>query len=162
MNRLQRWFARVRNLWRRALAENASPDRFAFAVALGAVISAGPFWGVRAPLAIASAWATKLNRLTAVLASHILVVPIVIPVWAFEVRLGASLLGQAAPTWQGDATAKLLQIKGALGAWCLGALIVAPLFGALCGACAYPIAKRWQSRRRELAEGPPSQRATPT
>lgn len=152
MNRLQRWFSRLRNLWRRALAENATPDRFAYAVALGALISAGPFWGVRAPLAIAGAWATKLNRLTAVLASHILLVPLALPVWAFEVRLGAAILGHAAPTWQGDTAAKLAQIKGAIGAWCLGAAIVAPLFALLCGALAYPIAKRWQTRHAKRAE----------
>ena len=143
---LQRWLSRLRNLWRRALSENATPDRFAYAVALGAFISAGPFWGVRAPLAIAGAWATRLNRLTAVLASHVLFVPLVIPVWAFEVRLGALLLGRSLPSWQGDAAAKLGLLRSALGSWCVGAAIVAPLFSAACGALALPAAKRWQSR----------------
>lgn len=143
---LQRWFLRLRNLWLRALSENATPDRFAYAVALGALISAGPFWGVRAPLAIAAAWATRLNRLTAVLASHVLFVPLVLPVWALEVRLGATLLGRAPPHWHGDAAARLVQLKAALGSWCLGAAIVAPLFALACGALAYPVAKRWQAR----------------
>lgn len=147
MTWLQRWFLRLRNLWRRALSENATPHRFAYAVALGAFISAGPFWGVRAPLAIAGAWATKLNRLTAVLASHVLFVPLVLPVWAFEVRLGATLLGRPLPSWHGDAAARLVQIRGALGSWCLGAAIVAPLFAAACGALAYPVAKHWQARQ---------------
>jgi uncharacterized protein (DUF2062 family) len=144
---LQRWVLRVRNLWRRALSENATPDRFACAVALGAFISAGPFWGLRAPLAMAGAWATRLNRLTAVLASHVLFVPVVLPVWGLEVRLGARLLGRVPPSWNGDAAARLTQIKNALGSWCVGAAIVAPLFAAACGALAYPVAKRWQARR---------------
>jgi uncharacterized protein (DUF2062 family) len=154
MTWLQRWFLRLRNLWRRALAENATPDRFAYAVALGAFISAGPFWGVRAPLAIAGAWVTRLNRLTAVLASHVLFVPLVLPVWAVEVRLGAALLGRPSPRWHGDAAARLTQIKDALGPWCLGAAIVAPLFAAGCGALAYPLAKRWTARhaRRRLGD----------
>ncbi len=146
MNWLQRQLVRLRNLWRRALAENATPERFAYAVALGAFISAGPFWGVRAPLAIACAWATRLNRLTAVLASHILFVPLVIPVWALEVRLGARLLGRVPPSWHGDATARLAEIQAALGAWCLGAAILAPLFAVACGALAFPLARRWQAR----------------
>ncbi len=135
-------------MWRRALTENATPQRFAFAVALGAFISAGPFWGVRAPLAIAAAWVTRLNRLTAILASHLLFVPLVIPIWAFEVRLGARLLGHEPPCWTGDAAQKIDQLRHVLGFWCLGAAVVAPVIAAACGLAAYPIARRWKARAR--------------
>jgi uncharacterized protein (DUF2062 family) len=151
VNRIQRWLRRLRDLWRRALEENSTPGKFALAVALGMVISAGPFWGMRAPLAIASAWATRLNRLTTVLASHVLFVPIVIPIWAGEVRLGAALLGRTPPSWQGDATQRIEQLKSAIGTWCLGAAIIAPALAIAAGLVAYPVAKRWQARRAKLA-----------
>ena len=146
-----RWFARTKSLWRRALEENASPAKFAWAVAGGAFISAGPFYGLRTGGAYVLAWGTKLNRLTTVLSSHILSGPFGVAAVVYEVRLGSMLLRRPAPAWPSSAAAALDLAKHALLAWVLGGLIVAPFFAALAGLIAYPIAKAWRARK-ERAE----------
>jgi hypothetical protein len=42
--------------------------------------------------------------------------------------------------------------RHAIRAWLLGAAVIAPLFGVVCGLVAYPISKRYQERKKAKAE----------
>jgi len=148
----RRQWERTKALWRRALEENASPKKFAQAVALGAFINAAPLWGVRKPLAALLAWRLKLNKLTAVLSTHILLGPLGTISILLEIKLGCSILGRPMPVLADTFGELLAQARDALVPWIVGALIVAPPFSLVCGLAAYPIAKRYQERKaRRLA-----------
>ena len=147
MSFVRRQWDRLRGLWKRALEENASPTKFAQAIALGAFISAAPLYGARTPLAALFAWWLKLNKLTAVLASHILSGPLAWLAILYEMRLGCLILARPVPPLGGSFGAILGQARDMLLSWILGALVVAVPFAVLCGLVAYPISKRYQARR---------------
>ncbi len=154
MSFLRNQVDRLRNLWRRALEENSSPKKFAGAVAVGAFISAAPTYGARMPLAMLLAWIFRLNRLTAVLACHIVFVPFVIVVYYWEIRLGSLILARAPPPIDLHMSmGEILRVaKHAIGVWLVGAAVIAPAFGVACGLVAYPISKRYQERKARLSK----------
>jgi uncharacterized protein (DUF2062 family) len=161
---VRRQIDRLRNLWHRALEENATPAKFAWAVALGAFVSAGPFYGARSVLSGFAAWPLRLNKLTAILASHILSGPLAFIAIFYEVRLGSAILGRPLPPLQREMhqlDVVLDFARHALLAWIVGALVVAPFFALLAGLIAYPIAKRYHARKL-ARRGPHSTPPAPT
>ena len=152
MSWIRRHYDRLKALWRRALEENASPKKFAQAVALGAFINAAPLYGLRKPIAAVVAWRLHLNKLTAMLATHILLGPLGTLSILLEIRVGCALLRRPMLVLPETFAELLVLARAALLPWVIGALIVAPPFALACGFAAYPIAKRYQARKaRRLA-----------
>jgi uncharacterized protein (DUF2062 family) len=149
---VRRQYDRGKALWRRALEENASPKKFAQAVALGAFINAAPLYGIRKPIAALVAWKLELNKLTAMLSTHILLGPLGTLSILLEVHLGCWILRRPMIALPDTFSELLTQARAALLPWAVGALVVAPPFALLCGLAAYPIAKRYHARKaRRLA-----------
>ena len=153
MSWLRRQYDRGKALWRRALEENASPKKFAQAVALGAFVNAAPLYGLRKPIAAFVAWRLRLNKLTAMLATHILLGPLGTLSILLEIRIGCALLRRPMLVLPETFAELLTQARAALVPWVLGALLVAPPFALACGLAAYPIARRYHARkaRRQAA-----------
>ena len=150
---LRRQYERLKKAWLRALEENADPYRFAWAVALGAFITAGPFYGIRLPSAIGVAWVARLNRLTAALSSHLLPAPLCFPLFYYEIKLGAAILGRSVPPWPARSSEVVAAMRDALLSWAVGGLLVAPFAAALAFFLAYPSAVRYRARKaRKAAE----------
>jgi uncharacterized protein (DUF2062 family) len=149
---VRRQYDRLKALWRRALEENASPKKFAQAVALGAFINAAPLYGIRKPVAAFVAWRLELNKLTSMLSTHILLGPLGTLSIILEVKLGCAILRRPMVALPETFSELLGQARAALLPWVIGALIVAPPFALLCGLAAYPLAKRYHARKaRRLA-----------
>lgn len=146
---------KIRYLWRAALEENADPKKFAFAVAVGVVVSASPVppvLGLRSASAIFAAWITRTSKLTTWLACHVFAGPLWIAAAVLEVRVGSFLLRRPPPIWGHTAAEKLNAARHALLAWWIGGVLVSPLFGVLAYFIARPIARRYLERRaRRLA-----------
>jgi uncharacterized protein (DUF2062 family) len=146
---LRRRIDRARYLWRLALRENATPSKFAWAVALGVFIGASPVppvFGMRTVSAGFLAWLGRLNKLTACISVHLLA-PITWAVILFEVTLGCRLLGRPAPHWTSSWMGNVRQALGAMLGWSIGSIFVAPVLATAAGLIAYPISKRYLDRR---------------
>lgn len=158
MSWLRRQRERLRVIWRMALEENATPERFALAVALGVFIAGSaipPVFGLRTLSAGIGAWIGRLNKLTACLSVHLLA-PVLWAVIYLEVWIGSRLLGRPAPSLSYNPIAMAREASHAMLAWIVGSMFVAPALAALAGAIAYPIAKRYHSRRALLRRERPS------
>ncbi|MBK7398727.1 MAG: DUF2062 domain-containing protein [Myxococcales bacterium] len=110
MNWAQRRVQRIRYLFKMALAEDTTPHEFALAVALGAFVSASPVppvLGLRSFTTLGLAWAARLSKLVAFLASHL----VIIPLWGllvfWEIRIGCRILSRPMPPWARPRRARL-------------------------------------------------------
>lgn len=161
MTWIRRRIDRVRYLWRVALEENADPHKFARAVTVGTVVSAlpvPPAFGLRSFAALGGAWLTRCSKLTAWLASHVVVLPVWVPLAIWQVRIGSAVLGRAPPAWGKTASENLEVARHALLAWWIGGVLVAPFFGVLAYGIAFSIARRYQERKaRRRAAQPPDE-----
>lgn len=149
MSWLRRRIDRARYLWRLALEENATPKKFAFAVALGVFIGASPVppaFGMRTVTSGFLAWIFRLNKLTACISVHLLA-PITWAVILFEIGLGCRLLHRPVPTWSAQWMENLKAAMNAMLSWSVGSLFVAPVLAAAAGLVAYPISKKYLERR---------------
>ena len=149
MSWLRRRIDRVRYLWRMALEENATPKKFAWAVAVGIFIacsSVPPVFGARTMSAGFLAWVGKLNKLTACISVHLLA-PIGWIIILVEVRIGCRVLGRPVPVLSRSAIEIAKQAMGAMLAWTVGSLFIAPVVATAAGFIAYPISRRYLERR---------------
>lgn len=146
---------RLRYLWRAALEENSDPRKFAFAVAVGTIVSASPVppvLGLRSAAAVGGAWLSRCSKLTTWLSCHIFAGPLWVFAAMVEVRIGSFMLRRPPPQWGHTAAERLETARHALLAWWIGGLIFAPLCGVVAYFIARPIAARYQERRaRRLA-----------
>ncbi len=145
---------RVRYLWHVALEENADPHRFARAVTVGTVVSAlpvPPAFGMRSFTALGGAWLTRCSKLTAWLASHVVVLPVWVPLAIWQVRIGSAILGREPPAWGATAAENLAAARNALLAWWIGGVLMAPIFGVVSYAIALAVGRRYQARKRRRA-----------
>lgn len=162
MNWFRRRVQRVRYLVKMALAEDLTPHRFALAVALGAFVSASPVppvLGLRSFTTLGLAWAARLSKLVAFLASHV----VVIPLWGllvfYEVRIGCRILGRPAPAWGPTLNERVAVVRDALLACTLGGVLIAGAVAATAYAVARPLVATYQARRRQRrTSAPPSSR----
>lgn len=153
MSWLRRRIDRARYLWRVALEENATPTKFAWAVAVGVLIGASPVppvFGARTVTAGFLAWIGRLNKLTACISVHLLA-PITWAVILFEITLGCRILGRPTPRWSGDWMSNVRQAMNAMLGWSIGSIFVAPVLATAAGLIAYPISKRYLERRAARA-----------
>jgi uncharacterized protein (DUF2062 family) len=166
------WFRkridRVRYLWRMALEENNDPKKFAFAVAVGVMVSASPvppILGLRSGASIGGAWITKCNKLTAWLSSHVFAGPLWVLAAMLEVRLGSFILQRPQPLWGHTAGERLAAARGALLAWWIGGIILSPMFAFVAYCITRPIARKYLERKarrqKELDEELPESASTP-
>ncbi len=155
MSWIRRRIDKIRYLWRAALEENADPRKFAFAVAVGTVVSASPVppvLGLRSASAVGGAWLTRCSKLTTWLASHTFVGPLWVFAAMVEVRIGSFVLQRPPPTWGHTAAERLDAARHALLAWWIGGVFFSPLCGLIAYWIARPIAGRYLERRaRRLA-----------
>ena len=56
------WRARVRRLLVEQLTQGVTPERIAFTIAFGAMLSVFPIFGVTTVLCAVAAWALRLNQ----------------------------------------------------------------------------------------------------
>ena len=137
---------RVRDLWRRAREERASPKEIGWAIALGVFCGCSPAIGLRPLLALALATPLKLNRLFAFLGSHLVSNWLLIPwVLMLEIQVAHWLR-----------TRELLPLttrdvvhagRALIVDWLLGSVVVGVAAAALLGLCAYALT-RWRASRR--------------
>jgi uncharacterized protein (DUF2062 family) len=131
---------RARDLWRRALAERASPAQIGCAVGVGAFSACSPAIGVHGLVAIALATLLRLNRLWAFIGSRIS--PFFLTPWIVlaEVQAGhfvrsGTLLALARDEIVGRAGELLVD-------WIVGWFIVGGVVSFMLGFAGYLVAKR--------------------
>lgn len=161
---MKRWFyaltARLRALWQRALREHATPREIGFAVALGTFAAFTPFIGFHLWIALAIATLLRLNRLWAVLASHVSPPPIFVTVGFLEIEVGHHLRAGA---WVAMSIHEVATHgRNLLVDWLLGTAFVAGPIAAALGILAYVAARRWQRLTPPpLAESPRGSSGSP-
>ncbi|MGH7438082.1 MAG: DUF2062 domain-containing protein [Polyangiaceae bacterium] len=149
---LERLLARTRDLYRKALAEHASPGGIALAVALGTFCACTPLVGFHIWLALGLATAFRLNRLWAAVGSRA-TTPGLLPVVVFlEIEVAhRARFGVWAPLSPRQA---LAQGPDLLLDWVLGTLPVGAAYAALLGAVAYVLASRRAAVMSSTPAGP--------
>jgi uncharacterized protein (DUF2062 family) len=141
-----RWVERARALWNRAKREHSTPREIAWSVGIGVFCGCVPWLGLHMWIAMGLATVLRLNRLWAFLGSRVSWT--VVYVWIAFVEIeGAHRLrtGAWAPLSPRDALAHGRQL---VGDWFLGGAVVGIVLGAILGAAAYGVARRWQAEPR--------------
>jgi uncharacterized protein len=132
--------AGLRDLWQRALREHSTPREIAFAVALGAFVAFTPFIGFHIWIALGLASLLRLNRLWAVLASHISPPPVFLTVSFLEIEFAHRLRTGA---WVPMAVHEVATHgRELIVDWLLGTPAVAGPIAACVGVGAYFAARR--------------------
>lgn len=165
MNWAQRRVQRIRYLFKMALAEDTTPHEFALAVALGAFVSASPVppvLGLRSFTTLGLAWAARLSKLVAFLASHL----VVIPLWGllvfWEIRIGCRILSRPMPPWGPTLDERVSVVRNALLACVLGGVLVAGVVAFAACLVVRPLVAAYQRRRALRSESPsPASSAAP-
>jgi uncharacterized protein (DUF2062 family) len=154
---LRRLYASVRNLWRLALAERATPGGIAASIAVGVFAGCTPFIGFHAAIALVVATLFRMNRLWAVIGSRVsffLLLPWIV---LAEVQTAHRLrTGEWAPIFSANAVARADEW---FLDWCLGAIPVGAALAAALGGLAYVLARRREAR---LTPRTPSPAPSPT
>lgn len=136
-------------VFRRLLAEHATPRGLAAAAAFGVVVGASPFVGLHTLLVVFGACRLRLNRLMAVAASQICFPPVV-PALCIEcgyfLRHGFWLTELSMRTLWSEAPERFWE-------WLIGSLVVGPALAVAVGAATWVVAAIVQ--RRSGDEPPP-------
>ncbi len=139
--RLQALTSGARDLFQRARREHSTPAEIGRAVALGAFVAFTPFIGFHIWIALGLASVLRLNRLWAVLASHVSPPPLFVAVSFLEIEVAHRLrTGAWAPI---ALRAVATHGRELFVDWLLGTPIVAGPLAAGVGAAAYVAARRW-------------------
>jgi uncharacterized protein (DUF2062 family) len=134
---------KLREIWRLALSERASPRQIGLAVALGVFVGCSPAIGFHGGIALACATVLRLNRLWAWIGSRssaIVVLPFI--VYA-EVETAHFMRTGSWVTL--DRQRVLEQAAVLLGDWFLGMFPVGGALAALLGFAAFTLARRRQA-----------------
>jgi uncharacterized protein (DUF2062 family) len=155
--------ARARDLWEQAKRERSSPPEVGFSVAVGVLSACTPFLGLHMWIALGLATLFRLNRLLALLASRLSVMPVFALITFCEIesahRLRTGSWVQLVPR---EALARGREL---LVDWILGTGLVGGVLALLAGLLAYGVARRWRhaSTIRTPAEPrPPSSGSPPS
>lgn len=155
---LRRLWEKLKLLWKLAKSERATPREIGWAVAIGAFAGCTPAIGVHGPLAMGLATLARKNRLFAWIGSRISNM-IMLPFIALaEVQVSHLLRTGAFVELNRDNI--LAKAPDLLLDWCLGAIPVGIVIGALLGALAYGLAHR-RDRRRATAAAEAAEAASP-
>ncbi len=153
--------SRVRGLLRQLLHLNEPPHRTALAFAIGVFLTFSPPYGLHMLMALACAWAFRLN-LAALVAGLCLNTPwTIVPTLAFSLWLGCMLLGIPFPTaleWSDtSATGIFREVAPYTVPFFVGSLVLSVIGGL----AAYPIAHWLLLRFRPLRTGEPTKAPLP-
>ncbi len=150
--------ARLRDLWRRATTERATPRQVALAVGIGVFTGSTPAIGLHGWLAVGAATLLRLNRLYAFLGSRVSS-PIVLPfIVLLEIELAHRVrCGVFIALTKGDV---LTHAGGLLLDWCLGTVPVGLALGVTFAAIGYGVTtlrvrRKLLRDRRSSSECPP-------
>lgn len=152
---LERTRSKLRELWRRAKSERATPRQIAWAVAVGVFTGCTPAVGFHGWLAVGVATLLRLNRLFAFIGSRVsnfLIIP-----W---ITLAELQVGHRLRTGEGleiSAAEALRHGPTLLVDWCIGAVPVGLGLAVVLGVVAYAVAKRRRPDEalRPSSESPP-------
>ncbi len=148
----------LRELFERAKNERSSPHLVGCSVAVGVFSGFTPFLGFHMWIALGAATVLRLNRLWALLGSHLSILPLYMWVSFCEIQVGHRLRAGA---WVELAPQEALAHGSQLFTdWLLGTGVVAGGLAGVLGVVAYFAARGWQRRRpsvkpRTLASLPP-------
>lgn len=149
--------SRVRAFIKRAFAEQATPPKVGFAIALGVLVGTSPLVGFHSFVAIGLASVTRLNRMLTFLGTNISFGPLLGLFITGELVLGSRLLGRPAPSLSLEHAAQ--EATSAVGSWWLGWAVIGPATALLAGLAGFWMA-RAKLRREQAAgvliEAPPS------
>jgi len=154
---LKRWLARVRELWRLAKNERATPRQIGWAVFVGVFAGCSPAVGFHGWVALALATLLRLNRMWAWIGSRVsffLILPFIV-----YAEIEVSRVLRTGHELVLDRKAILEEAHLLLLDWIIGSVIVGLALGALFGSVAYAIAK---FRRTQLPDPQPSSESRPS
>jgi uncharacterized protein (DUF2062 family) len=142
----RRLWEKIKQLWRLAKSERASPREIGWAVAIGAFIGCTPAVGVRPWIAIGVATLLRKNRLFAYLGSHTSNVVFMPFIALAEVQISHRV---RTGTWVDiDREHIAAQAPTLLLDWCLGTIPVGLTIGLVLGLLAFVLARRRDLRKR--------------
>lgn len=152
---LKRWWAKLREVWRKARSEHASPRQIGLAFGLGVFCGCTPAIGFHGWVAIAAATLVRLNRLWAWLGSrisNIVILPFIVYAEidvAHWLRTGETVVFDRKHVIR---EAHLLFLD-----WCIGCVIVGLALGIALGTIAWGAAalKSRLARAPEPSSGSP-------
>lgn len=153
----KRWWAKVREIWRKARSEHASPKQIGLAFGVGAFCGCTPAIGFHGWVAIAAATLFKLNRLWSWLGSrisNIVILPFIVYAEiyvAHRIRTGEIIVFDRKHV---IAEAHLLLLD-----WILGCVPVGLAIGIVLGAIGYAVARL---RRTPAPDPEPSSESRPS
>jgi uncharacterized protein (DUF2062 family) len=137
------------------LREHATPREIALAVALGTFAAFTPFIGFHIWIALGMASLLRLNRLWAMLASHVSPPPVFLTVSFLEIEVGHRLReGSWIPMSVREVAShgRLLLVD-----WLLGTIFVAGPIAAVLALSAYFVTRRWQAVRQRSPDAAPQE-----
>jgi len=146
----RRLWEKLKQLWRLAKSERATPREIGWAVAIGAFVGCSPAFGLRPWLALGIATLLKKNRLFCWLGSHTS-----FWLWAPFVVLAEVQLGHRVRTGTFvllDRTNVVDQAPHLLLDWCIGWVPVGGLIAVVMGLGAHGFARRRDTRKRLALE----------
>jgi uncharacterized protein (DUF2062 family) len=149
MSFARRPWTRIRTLWQLAKNERASPKQIGWAVGIGAFSGCTPAPGLHGWIAVGLATLFRLNRLFAWLGSRISFFMIYPWIVIAEVELAhRARTGEWVEISKDTAVAKADTL---VLDWCIGAIPVGAVLGAICGLAAYGLALR-RDRKKKAGE----------
>lgn len=137
--------ARARRFIGAIAAEHASPPRLFAACVVGAIVGSTPFFGLHLPIAIAIAWALRLNRVAVYGAANVSIPPIAPFLAAGCIEVGTRILHHHGAAMHAGALrgASPWKLAGdVFVAWVVGAPFVGGAIGVVIGALVYGAARR--------------------
>jgi uncharacterized protein (DUF2062 family) len=148
---LQSVSARARALLHRALREHSSPRGIGHSVAVGVFAGCTPV-GLHAVIAVVLATALRANRLWALLASRVSILPVYLLIALGEVEAGHFVrTGKVVHLTASEAFAHRYDV---LSEWLIGTLLVGSALAAAAGLLAYVVARAARAWQRP-PPGPP-------
>jgi uncharacterized protein (DUF2062 family) len=156
----RRSLRRLKELWRWALREHASPREVAWSVAIGVFCGCTPFLGLHMWLALGITTLLRLNRLWSFLGSRVST-SVMLYILAFaEIELGHRV---RRGEWVHVAPRDILShARELFGDWLLGSVFVGGALAALLGWLAYALSRRALRRRKPDAALPPTSGSRPS
>jgi uncharacterized protein (DUF2062 family) len=145
---LTRWRSRLRELWRRAKTERASPRQIGLAIALGVFVGCTPAVGVHGWVAVGLATLFRLNRLFAFIGSRVSSI-FVLP-WIVLAELQIAHKLRTGEYLQLTADEAMKQGPALLLDWCIGTVPVGIALAIVLGLIAY-VTARARQRKTEPA-----------
>ncbi len=150
--------SRLQQLLRQLLQLEEPPWRTALAFAVGVFLTFSPPYGLHMVLAVACAWAFRLNMVAVVAGLCVNTPWTLVPALGLTLWLGCVLLGMPFPTvdWTDTSASGIFhQMFPYAIPFVLGGTILSLVGGLVAYPVAYWILTHWKRRRSESSEDPP-------